>query len=171
MKENARRIITAILLLFAGVTLAVQVGKEFREVTPIQFPDGLNVVCTHATTRCPTCLTMKRLTNELLQEEFAEALNSRQISFQEVNYEQPEAADFACRFKVATASVVLFEVKDGQIVSGKNLADAAWNLYTDDAAFKTMLKEQIDAMLEWKTLDVETGSEEIIFGDDEEILF
>jgi len=163
MKQKIKPILTALLLAFAGVTLAVQIAKEFRPVQPIRLADGLNVVCPHATQRCPTCTTMERLTLEMLDESFKDAVISRQVVFREVNYEQPETAVFADEFKVATASVVLVNVKDGKTVTGKNLANEAWRLYTDEPAFKKMLKEQIDAMLQGQTLDTDDGPQEMIF--------
>ena len=132
MKEKIKPILTVVLLAFAGVTLAVQVAKEFRPVQPICLADGLNVVCTHATQRCPTCTTMERLTRETLDESFKDAVATGQIVFREVNYEHPEAATFAGEFKVATASVVLVSIKDGKTIAGKNLVTEAWRLHTDE---------------------------------------
>jgi hypothetical protein len=163
MKNKIKPILTVALLAFAGVTLAVQIVKEFRTVEPMRLADGLNVICTHATQRCPTCIAMERLTRETLDESFKDAVASGQIVFREVNYEQMEVATFADEFKVATASVVLVTIKDGKTVAGKNLANEAWRLYTDEPAFKTMLKEQIDAMLHGKILDVDYEPQEIIF--------
>jgi len=168
MKEKIKPILTAVLLAFAGVTLAVQIAKEFRPAQPIRLVDGLNVVCTHATVRCPTCTTMERLALETLDEAYKDAVTSGQIVFREINYEQPETTAFADEFKVATASVVLVNVKDGKIVTGKNLANEAWRLYTDEPTFKKMLQEQIDAMLQGRTLDTDDGSQEIIFDSDDD---
>ena len=165
MKPQIKSIVAIFFLAFAGVTLVVQIVKEFRTVEPMQLAEGLNVVCTHATVRCPTCTTMKRLTQEMLDESFKDDVASGKIVFREVNYEQPESAAFAGEFKVATASVVLVNVQNGEIVVGKNLADDAWKLYTDDKAFKQMLKEQIDAMLQGATLDTDDESQIIFFDD------
>jgi hypothetical protein len=167
MKNKIKPILTVALLAFAGVTLAVQIAKEFRSVESLQLADGLNVVCTHATQRCPTCLVMKRLTKKTLDESFKDAVTSGQIMLREVNYEQAELAAFADEFKVATASVVLVNVKDGKTVVGKNLANEAWRLYTDEPAFKKMLKEQINAMLQGKILDTDDKPQEIIFDSDD----
>jgi hypothetical protein len=106
---------------------------------------------------------MERLTRETLDETFKNAVTAGQIVFREVNYEQAEATAFADEFKIATASVVLVNVKDGKTVAGKNLANESWRLYTDEPAFKKMLKEQIDAMLQGKILDVDYEPQEIIF--------
>ena len=168
MKDKIKPILTVALLTFAGVTLAVQIAKEFRTVETLRLTDGLNVVCTHATQRCPTCMTMKRLTRETLDESFKDAVSSGQIVLREVNYEQPEAAAFADEFKVATASVVLVNIKDGKIVTGKNLVTEAWRLHTDEPAFKKMLKEQIDAMLQGRTLDTDDSPREMIFDSDDD---
>lgn len=168
MKQKIKPILAVLLLAFAGVTLAVQIAKEFRTVEPMQLVEGLNVVCTHATVRCPTCTTMERLTRETLEESFRDEVDTGKIVFREVNYEQPEVAAFAGEFKVATASVVLVNVQNGEIVAGKNIADEAWKLYTDAPAFKQMLKEQIDAMLQGATLDTDDDSREMIFDDTDE---
>ena len=167
MKEKIKPILAVALLTFAGVTLAVQIAKEFRTVEPLLLADGLNVVCTHATTRCPTCLTMKRLARETLDESFKDAVAAGQIVFREVNYEQPEVTAFANEFKVATASVILVNVQNGQIVAGKNLVNEAWRLHTDEPAFKQMLKEQIDAMLLGEILEIEHKTQEMIFDEDD----
>ena len=168
MKEKIKPALTVVLLLFAGVTLAVQIAKEFRHVEPLTFRNGLNVICTHATTRCPTCLTIERLTQELLNDKYKEMLDSGRIAFQEVNYERPEAADFSNEYKVATASVVLILIQNGKTIVGVNLANEAWKLHTDDEAFKKMLKEQIDSMLQGKVLEVDDTPQEIIFGEEED---
>jgi len=168
VKQKIKPILAVLLLAFAGVTLAVQIVKEFRTVEPMQLVEGLNVVCTHATVRCPTCTTMERLTRETLEESFSDEVDTGKIVFREVNYEQPEVAAFAGEFKVATASVVLVNVQNGEIVAGKNIADEAWKLYTDAPAFKQMLKEQIDAMLQGATLDTDDDSREMIFDDTDE---
>jgi len=165
VKHKIKPILTIFLLAFAGVTFAVQIAKEFRSVQPMQLAEGLNVVCTHATQRCPTCTTMKRLAKETLDESFKDI----KIVFREVNYEQPETATFADEFKVATASVVLVHIKYGKTVTGKNLVTEAWRFYTDEPAFKKMLKEQIDAMLQGRTLNTDESSREIIFDTDDDI--
>ena len=165
MKQKIKPILTILLLAFAGIALVVQITKEFRSVEPMRLAEGLNVVCTHATARCPTCTTMERLTKETLHESFKDDVTAGKIVFREINYEQPEVASLAEKFKVATASVVLVNVKNGEIITGKNLADEAWKLYTDEPAFKNMLKEQIDAMFQGKTLDTDNESQEIIFVD------
>ena len=169
MKEKTKPALTVVLLLFAGVTLAVQIAKEFRPVEQIVLSEGLNVICTHATTRCPTCLTIEKLTQELLDADFSEMVNAGKIVFREVNYEHPEANDFATEYKIATAAVVLVNVQNGKTVAGVNLANEAWKLHTDAPAFKAMLKEQIEAMLQGKTLEIDDSPQEIIFDDEEEI--
>jgi hypothetical protein len=167
MKEKIKPILTIALLAFAGVTFAVQIVKVFRSVEPMRLAAGLNVVCTHATQRCPTCIAIERLTKEILDESFKDAVTSGHIVFHEINYELPEVATFAEEFKVATASVVLVNVQNGKTIAGKNLANEAWRLYTDEPAFKKMLKEQIDAMLQGQSLDIDDSPQEIIFDTDD----
>lgn len=168
MKEKIKPILTVVLLLFAGVTLAVQIAKEFRPVEQITLSEGLNVICTHATTRCPTCLTIERLTQELLDADFPEMVKAGKIVLREVNYELPEANDFANEYKIATAAVVLVNIQGGKTIAGVNLTNESWKLHTDEHAFKAMLKKQIDAMLQGQKLEIDDSTQEIIF-DDEDI--
>ena len=163
MAPKIKPILTVFLLAFVGVTLAVQIVKEFRTVEPIRLAEGLNVVCTRATIRCPTCTTTRRLTKETLDESFRDG----QIVFHEINYEHPASAVFADDFKVATATIVLVSIKNGEVTAQKNLANEVWRLYTNHPAFKQMLKEQIEAMLQGKTLDTDEETREITFDEDE----
>jgi hypothetical protein len=170
MKTKIKLILTVVLLTFAGVTFAVRIAREFRPVQPIRFADGFNVVCTHGTKRCDACMAMERLTRETLDESFGDALTSGSIVFQSVDYEQPEAAAFSGEFRVATAAVILVNVRDGKTVTGKNLVNEAWQLYADEPAFKKMLTGQINAMMQGRTLDDDAGLQEIIFDlDDDDI--
>jgi hypothetical protein len=163
VKEKVKPILTTMLLAFAGVTLLVQIAKEFRPVQHIRLADGLNVISTHGTQRCTACTAMERLARETLEESFREAVTSGRIVFRGVDYERREAAVFADEFRVATAAVVLVNVRDGKTVTGKNLANETWQLYADEPAFKKMLREQIDAMLQGRMLDAVKDSQEIIF--------
>ncbi|MGL4944338.1 MAG: nitrophenyl compound nitroreductase subunit ArsF family protein [Thermoguttaceae bacterium] len=164
---RAKQVLTLLLLAFAGVTLAVQVSKEFRTIEPVRLRDGLNVLCTHATVRCPTCLTIERLTHNLLETEFAADLAAGTLSVSDVNYEDASMNDLAARFGIATASVVLVRVTDGEIVGGKNLANESWKLYTDEPAFCEMLRREIVAARDGNFTSQERTSEEMIFDDDD----
>jgi len=151
-------------LVFAGVTLLVQIGKEFRSADPLVLPEGVNVICTHATVRCPTCLTAERLTKETLAEHFQQT----PITFHAVNYEQPQFTELAERFKIATATVLLVKVKNSQVVEGKALTNETWKYYSDSSAFKAMLREQLDAFLQGKTIEPMDPTESFVFEPEEE---
>ena len=152
-----------VILLFAGITLSVQIGKEFLSVPPLTLPDGINVICTHATVRCPTCLISERLTQEVLSEHFQQT----PMTFHAVNYERPHFAELAKRFKIATATVLLVNVKNSQVLEGKTLTNETWKYYTDAPAFKAMLKEQLDAFLQGKTVQPIDPTETFIFESEE----
>lgn len=168
MKDNIKPVLTVALLLFAAVTLAVQVAKEFRTSETLKFPDGLNVVCTHATMRCPSCLTIARLTREVLESDYPEMLQSGKIVFHELNYEQAAANDISDTYRIATAGVLLLRIQDGETIAHANLINQSWKLYTDEPAFKAMLREQLEAMLQGRTIVDDDPSQEFIFDEDEE---
>lgn len=161
MYAKIKPFLTIVLLLFAGITLAVQIIKEFRHVEPLKLSEGVNVICTHRTSRCPTCLTMERLTKELLDSDFAAMTHAGKITFREVNYEHPEANDFAHEYQIATATVVLVNIQDGKNIAGTNLANEAWKLYSNGPAFKAMLKKHLEAILQGKTIENNSSSDEV----------
>lgn len=170
MKEKLKFALTVVLLAFAGFTFAFHAAREFRTVEskPFTLQEGLNIVCTHATARCTTCTTVERFTRELLDEYFSEELQSGKIVFADLDYTQPQAAEFAEKYNVATASVVLVLIQDGEPIRGVNLANEVWKDHTNETVFKTMIKEQIESMLQGKILETDDSQEEMIF-DDEEI--
>ena len=172
MKEKIKYALTIMLIAFVSFTLAFQIVKKFRKVEPLKLADGLNVVCAHATIRCPTCLTMERLTRELLESDFPDMVKTGKIIFREVDYEHVESNDFSNEYKIATAAVVLVNIRDGKTVAGVNLVDQAWKYFTDGPAFKTMLKGNIEAMLQGKNVESGDSSDEIdLEGDDLELNF
>jgi len=152
------------ILLFAGLTLSVQIAKEFRSTIPLALPEGVNVICTHATVRCPTCLTIERLTQEVLSEQF----ETHKISFHAINYERPQFDELAKRYKIATATVLLVNVKNSEITSGKTLTNETWKYYTDAPAFKAMLKEHLDAFLLGIPMEEIDPTETFVFEYEEE---
>ena len=162
--SRKKTVFAFVILLFAGITLSVQIGKEFRAVAPLTLPDGVNVICTHATVRCPTCLITERLTQEVLSEHFQQT----PISFHAVNYERPYFAELAKRFKIATATVLLVNVQNSQVTAGKTLTDETWKYYTDAPAFQAMLKENLDAFLQGKTVQPTDPTETFVFESEEE---
>ena len=100
-----KSIVMVFLLAFVGITLTVQIIKEFRAVKPFQLAEGVNVICTHATVRCPTCTAVERLTRETLNESFKDEVSSGKIVFHGVNYDQPEFVFLADKHRIASATV------------------------------------------------------------------
>jgi hypothetical protein len=145
---KTKSVLTLVLLIFVGITVGVQIGKEFYTAKPLEFSDGFHVVCTHATVRCPPCLTIERLAKGTLDEYFPDEIKAGIIQFRSVDYEQPEVAELAVKYKIATAGVVLVQVKNGEHIAGINLANEALKLYPDAPTFKTMLRNKISAMIE-----------------------
>ena len=160
-----RKTIAVLILLFAGITLSVQIAKEFQTAAPLALPEGVSVICTHATTRCPTCLIVERLAQEVLAEHFSQA----PITFHAVNYEHPQFDGLAKQFKIATATVLLVNVQDSQIVDGKTLTNETWRYYTDAVAFKAMLKEQLDAFLAGEAMEEIDPTEMFVFEPEERV--
>ena len=149
------------MLAFVAVTVATQIAKSFITVEEKTFSDGKHIVVFHAKVRCPTCLAMERLTEETLSSEFDDEVQSGILNYHALSYESPEWRRLVEKYKIATATVLLFEQKDGDFLNGRNLVDDCWRLVGDKPAFKEMLKNQVSGFLREEDSEWESESEEI----------
>jgi hypothetical protein len=74
-------------------------------------------------------------------------LESGQIAWQTLNYEDPAASELATKFEIQMPVVVLARMKQGQIEDWNRL-DQVWGLVGDKPAFAEYVREQIRRMLD-----------------------
>ena len=91
---------------------------------------GLAVYYFHGDIRCPTCRAIESQTKDVVERDFADQLNNRQIAWKVLNYDKPESADLVSKFDVHMANVVLARIADGQVQDWKRL-DQVWALHGD----------------------------------------
>ena len=109
--------------------------------------DGLVVYYFHSTTRCPTCQAIESQAQETVQTHFASQLKSGEMTWKTLNFEKPEGAQLADKFKIEMPVVVLAKVKGGQIQDGWKRLDKVWALVGDKPAFAKFIQDEIKQML------------------------
>ena len=108
--------------------------------------DGLMVYYFHGNTRCPTCRTIELQSYETVQASFPSQLESGQVLWQTLNYEEPTVVEVAKQFEIQTPGVVLATIKAGRIDAWRSLDDV-WTLVDDKPAFAEYVRNEISEML------------------------
>ena len=131
--------LSVFLLVFVVSAAGSFLARNFWPGEPIPIPDGNNLVFCHARIRCPTCEKMETLIHQTL-----DGLgDNTKIQLRSLEYDAPENADFANRFHVGTAAVILIDKRDGQIVKSRDLTVEVWEFLGEDTAFRTMLDREL----------------------------
>jgi len=154
-QERTINVLKQGLLAFVLVTIGFAIGKEVtlrrvRQAEPdkIIAPAGKDQVVVsyvHATIRCVSCNTIERLVQETLDEQFADAVAQKSLSFKEVNFQKNTT--FGKRYEIVANCVVLHKFIQGKEEKHQRL-DKVWELYEDPPAFKKYLGDAIGAYLE-----------------------
>lgn len=149
------------LLAFVAAAVVIQFAKNYRTVGETTFPDGKHIVFFHAKVRCPTCSAMERLVKQTLESDFKDEIRTGVFDFRILDYESPESKRIVEQYKIATATVLLFEQKEGKFADGRNLAESCWNLVGDESEFKKMIKKQLNGFIQGNRSESESESVEI----------
>jgi hypothetical protein len=151
---QAKSIVTVVMLLFVGASVAILVRREMREsaaepaaVATEQLPDNALVVYYfHGQTRCPTCRTIENFSHDAVHASFAEELAQGKVVWRVVNYEQPENGHFATDFELLSSSIVLVRTADGKMMDWRNL-ERVWELVGNRDAFTEYIRNETRSML------------------------
>ncbi|MDD4097449.1 MAG: nitrophenyl compound nitroreductase subunit ArsF family protein [Lentisphaeria bacterium] len=151
--------ITRILLAFVVFSLGFGVGREVGrrqgaispeaagrdEGTVVPGVDKVLVYYMHTTFRCVTCNTIERMTKEIVEKDFAEALAAGSIEWQEVNFQEREG--MAKKYDIASSCVVVVRIEDGRETGFQRL-DEVWTLTDKPAAFSEYVAKAIRQYLD-----------------------
>ena len=108
--------------------------------------EGLVVYYFHSNTRCPTCQAIESQSHETVQADFASQLESGEMAWEVLNYEEPAASELATKFEIQMPVVVLARMKEGQIEDWNRL-DPVWGIVDDKPAFAEYIRTEIREML------------------------
>lgn len=157
---RTQRIVRNLLLAFVLVSVGFALGKHSARQSPAsarlastgadarpgeqELPVKLRVYYLHATFRCATCNAIEKLTRDLLDQQFAEAMADGRIEWQEADFQQDEA--LARRFDVIASCVVVAKVRGESTLDYQRL-DKVWTLLSDVPQFNAYISAAIRAYL------------------------
>lgn len=171
---NAKKTITAILLLFvvtAIVTVAIKgIKSETPEVSSVTtgvsstgsmnavatIPSGLPVAANAdvdvvyyfmTSQRCQNCMNIEAYTKEAVEQHYKEMLSNNKMLWKMVNVDDPQYRNFIQDYQLYTKSVVLVRYRDGKQVEWKNL-DQIWDLLGDKVAFQDYIVKEVNSFVQ-----------------------
>ena len=147
-----KQIITVVLLLFVGVSIVIAMSDVAGWRTNYstdgataansniagvvsQQKDGLTAIYFHAK-RCPICEKIEAFAHESLKTEIEQG----NIGWAVADYTTQENQAAVEHCKVLASTVVLVDLKDGEIVRWKNL-EKVWDYTHDPNAFESYINE------------------------------
>jgi hypothetical protein len=100
----------------------------------------------HGNIRCATCEAIESQAHQVVESDFAEQLESGEVVWKTLNYEEPASADLVAEFDVHMANVVLCRMNGDKQLNWRRL-DKVWALVGDKPAFAEFVRTEIGEML------------------------
>jgi hypothetical protein len=152
MKQLAMLLAAAFMLSPVGLAIAA-VGETPAEtpdrgVEASARPDAVEshrqivVYYFHGTRRCRTCLSIEATAHDLISSRFAAQLQSGEMIWKVVNYDEPENEHFIKDFGLVSSSLVIVEMKEGEPVEYEVL-QKAWPLAHDKPGFDYYVEQSV----------------------------
>lgn len=167
---SSKKIFTAMLLTFVGVSVAFLVFKEYRDARAVSPPSVSSLPATetpspatttakatttddtktvvyyfHGQVRCVTCRKIEALTQAAVRTHFSEELKRGAIELQTINAELPQNQNFIYNYQLSSPSVVISKQQKGTEKDWKRL-DMVWRLVSDQRSFMEYVRSEINAI-------------------------
>lgn len=154
--EKYKGFLTKLLLTFVIFSIGFAFGKHSVKqktaldqgksvVSENQTGDSLvRLYYMHAMFRCVTCNSIEEMAKKLTEREFAAELESKEIIWEEVNFQENQA--LAEKFDVHASCIVVAVIKNGKIDSFERL-DEVWTLLEKPEEFKSYVRTAIKKAL------------------------
>lgn len=147
--QKIRPLLSGMLLAFALISIGFMLGKNSIGHTTHTTSfngnsDHIAVYYMHSTFRCETCNTIEAMTRDLLDNEYAQEIESGLIRWQEVDFQKDKT--LARRFDIAASCIVVANVRDGEYREFQRL-DNVWTLLNNSSAFDQYIRNAIDVYL------------------------
>lgn len=156
---NARRILTASLLLFVAASLVTLIAKEPQgKPFPAGSSAGMSseppakgkqVVAYYflGKVRCSSCRKIEEVTRRTIEGSFREELADGRLRFLVVNVDHPENRHFVEEFRLESSSLILVETREGKPAGWRNLPDV-WTLVEDVPKLEKYVRDEVASGLE-----------------------
>ena len=131
---------------FGTSNTAESVAGENPAAADFTRPDGVTVINFHGETRCRTCNHIGNLARKTLEEHFAEAEQSGQIHWEDINYDAPGNTHFVNDYELVSSTVVATLWKDGKEVKWERL-DGVWDHHNDEPTFQSYVAHSVRELM------------------------
>ncbi|MCP4573748.1 MAG: hypothetical protein GY838_15425 [bacterium] len=111
----------------------------------------------HRTLRCQTCLAIEALARYDVTTELAAEVESGQLAWRPVDFEEPQNAAFVEEFSLVGSSLIVTRREGGEIAAWERL-DRTWELHGDVETFNAYVLEAVGRFLD---LASEAGDEPV----------
>lgn len=136
------------MLIMLSVSLIACNNKEAQQTAATPKENGVEVIYFHGKQRCATCVAIERETEAVINEQFADAVNSGALEYRIIDITKTENEPIADRYKVSWSSLVLVKYTDGEEES-ENLTQFAFgNARNNPELFRKQLTEKINQLLQ-----------------------
>ena len=146
-------LIRTLLLGFVLISIGFFMGKEYARQKNGTTLDSVassrselvRVYYMHGNMRCKTCNLIEKMTKELVESKYAEAVNNGKVEFLLENFQKNKK--LAEKFDVFASCVVVAKFVEGKVVRYDTL-DGVWDFYEDPPAFNKYVSSAINDCLE-----------------------
>lgn len=151
--KNGKLIVSLIGLSFIAAAILFAQGNNTQnknessggQESPAKAAEHIEVFAFHSTSRCISCITVGRWTEETINKNFQTEISEGRIEFREINIDLPENKEIVRKFKATGSSLFINAIRDGKDNIEENTK--VWRLLQDEAAFKAHVKVKLDNLL------------------------
>ncbi|MGL4957162.1 MAG: nitrophenyl compound nitroreductase subunit ArsF family protein [Bacteroidales bacterium] len=137
-----------VYMLWALVALMACSQQQGTEQSKIQLAkDGVEVLYFHGKKRCITCNAIEKLTKEVIENDFAEALQNGSLRLKIIDIASKNGEQIADKYEVSWSSIYINKWENGKELRC-NMTDFGFS-YAKDApeVFKAGIKKKIKELL------------------------
>ncbi|MBU8869392.1 MAG: hypothetical protein KOO60_00835 [Gemmatimonadales bacterium] len=127
------------------LTLAALWFSGTAAAEPLPSPD-IQIYYFHNTFRCPTCLSMEYMAEEMIRDEFEEDLDAGIIAWDPVNVQEPGHEDLVEAYDLDGPTLIMVEQEDGKVLRWKNL-ERIWYLADSPAQYRAYVRNELNGYL------------------------
>jgi len=125
----------------ADITIDTTISAE-QEIT-----DKIIAYYFHGTRRCVTCKKIEAYSQEAIESKFKRELESGQLEFHSVNFDEEDNKHFIKDYELYTKSLVVCDYNKGKQARWKNL-EKIWQHVRDKEEFFKYVQNEISSYLE-----------------------
>lgn len=133
------------LLLLAFTSCSAQPNPKYT--APASGANRVEVLDFHNERRCETCLEIEKLTREVVNNDYADAVKKGLITFKLINVDDKANADQVHKYTAYGTTLIISSVKGGK-EEFTDMTNFAFLNFNKADKFKAELKKELDSALQ-----------------------